>query len=163
MKMRFELKSISTCIFILGWLSFLFSNEHQAPRQKILIYLKEPLRDNSVNIKLNNNLDDIIEFENKEEQPLVPISLYKIIYAGGKDSKRSISLVLPQMGHAKLEVYDFYGKNLGTLLDEHRAKGKTILEEDESWKTFTNFRGIAFFILTMDGNVVLKKLVPKVD
>lgn len=161
--MRVEIKCFLTGIFISGLISFSLGNESQAPRQKIILYLSEPLRDNAVTIELNNNLDDIIQFENEEETPIVSIPAYKIIFTGGRDSKRTISLVLPQTGRAKLEVFDFYGKRLGTLLDEHREKGKTIVEEDESWKSFLNFHGIAFFILSMDGNVVLKKLVSKVD
>ena len=36
-------------------------------------------------------------------------------------------------------------------------------EENETWKPFLQLRGVAFFMLSMDGEVVLKKLVPKVD
>ena len=161
--MKLEIKYLWIWIFLAGYSSLIYSNQSQAPRQKMFIFLKEPLREEAVTVRINNNLENTMDFEIEEEQSVIISPSYKIVYNAGKQSKRTISLILPQMGLVKLEAFDFYGKHLGTLLEGYCTKGTTMLEENNTWKAFVNFRGVAFFILSVDGKAVLKKLIPIVD
>ncbi|MFC1585663.1 hypothetical protein ACFL5V_08965 [Fibrobacterota bacterium] len=138
-------------------------NPSRETKQKIYIYLKEPLREEVVSIRFNNRLSNTVDFEAEEDLPVAAAPLYKIIYNSGKQAKRTISLVLPRPGTVKLEAFDFYGKHLGTLHNGFCSMGNITLEEKETWKSFVKFRGIAFLILSMDGKVVVKELFPKVD
>ena len=65
--------------------------------------------------------------------------------------------------HPKIAFYDFYGKKLGNLFTGYQSEGQFILKEDENWKVFNRFKGIVYFTLTVDGQLVTKKLLAKVE
>jgi hypothetical protein len=150
-------------MFTLVAFCFALNSLAQAPRQKIYLFLTEPLREETVRINLENEIGEEQQINTEKPVDLVPSSDFKVTYISNKHTKKTLSLELAKSGLVKLEVYDFYGKHLGTLFEGYSDKQQLIIEEDESWKTFTQFKGVTFFLLTIDGEVVLKKLLPKVD
>ena len=108
--MKLEIKYIRTVLFVLLWAFLSFSNQPLPLRQKIFLFLKEPLRDNSVTIRLKNGIEETAEVATEEKQVVDYIPNFEIFYSGGKQSKRTLSILLAQEGFIKLEVFDFYGK-----------------------------------------------------
>jgi hypothetical protein len=133
-----------------------------ATQKRMLIFLKEPILENSVIVHLDNT-KRVLSLEKKEKIDPVVSSSHKMIYQRRKNSKRSISLILSEPGFIKLEIYDFYGKHLSTLYKGWASKGKMIIEEGPEWKKFKKFKGVAFITLSLNGKIELRKLLPKVD
>lgn len=153
-------------IYAIIFCAALHGQPTQKPNQRIFLFLKEPLRDEeSVIIRLNNALEENIDLK-KEEKPgsLIEDNRFEIIYQKSHNGPGNEILVdIFQGGLVSLDVYDFYGKKLGNLFTGYRATGVLFLNENEKWKVFKRFKGIAYFTLTIDGRLVKKKLLAKVE
>jgi hypothetical protein len=131
-------------------------------QSKLFIFLNEPLREKSVVIQMDNQKRIVDLKEEITALPTAPVP-HKMIYNQGKNARRSIVLILSAPGLLKLEVFDFYGKQLCTIYNGPVSQGRLVLEETPAWKAFTNFRGIVLFNVSLNGQVVLRKLLSKIN
>ncbi|MBF0433022.1 MAG: hypothetical protein HQK83_17195 [Fibrobacteria bacterium] len=111
----------------------------------------------------NNNIQSAVPQDHITATRGFNLPKTSLLYKYNRNAKRSLSLELPQKGIVKLDVYDFYGKHICTLFEGQLSKGKTVFEENGSWKNFSSFHGIVFFTITINNRLVLRKLIPKVD
>lgn len=136
------------------------------PSTKVFLFLKEPLRaEESVVIRLNNTLEENVQLKVDDKSELLQNeSVFEIVYQKKHQGVGNEILVdLSQGGLISLDVYDFYGKKLGNLFAGYQPNGVMVLNENEKWKVFNRFKGIVYFTLTVDGRLVKKKLLAKVE
>ncbi len=148
-----------------GILLLLISSSFSS-KQKVFLVLKEPLRDdNSVVVRLSNQMEENIELEEQPEtQNFENFPGFNIVFQKSRNhSKQRIMVELPQDGMVKLEVFDFYGRRLGSFYNGYHGSGVLVLDEDETWKFFNQFHGVAYFTLSLDDIVVSRKLVAKME
>ena len=146
--------------------SFVYSSPAEKPKQKVFLFLKEPLQDEeSIVIRLDNQMEESIDI-GLNDKPVAKLNQggFQIIFQKKKHGpKNEILIDITRPGIIQLDVYDFYGKKLGNLFTGYQSEGQFILKEDENWKVFNRFKGIVYFTLTVDGQLVTKKLLAKVE
>jgi hypothetical protein len=144
-----------------------------AGKQKIIVRLREPLRAETVKIRipeLTNNRGETRDLETKVElgtqtkteaptiQP-VALKLGMALRSVGSDAVQ-VTLTLPDAGFIELVMMDFYGKSLATLYSGNMPPGVYPMHPF-SLKDGDN-NGIKFMTLRINGKMVLKKVMTKV-
>lgn len=144
-----------------------------AGKQKIIIRLREPLRAETVQIKvpeLTNGRGETRDLEAKVELGTQPkaetpktvdkaLKLDMAVRNFGKTGVQ-VTLTLPHPGYVELMVMDFYGKQVATLVDGNLPAGVYPLRPVTLQEAETN--GIRFLTLRINGKVALKKVITKV-
>ena len=144
-----------------------------AGKQKIILRLREPLRAETIQIRvpeLTNARGETRDLETKVELGTAPkteapkvqdnsLKLNMMVRNFGKGGVQ-VTLTLPTQSYVELVVMDFYGKKLATLLDGAMAQGiyplRPVLMKD------ADVNGIKFLTLRINGKVALKKVITKV-
>lgn len=144
-----------------------------AGKQKIIVRLREPLKAETVKIRLpeakslrgeTRDLETHLELGNKPKQEapkfVAPaLKLDMMVRSVGKGAVQ-VTLTLPQPGYMELVVLDFYGKHVATLLAAQMSPGVHPL------KAFAlkdgDGNGIKFMTLRINGKVALKRMMTKV-
>lgn len=144
-----------------------------AGKQKIIVRLREPLRAETVKIRipeLTNSRGETRDLETKVElgvqakseapkiQPTV-LKLNMALRTVGANAVQVI-LTLPEDGFVEIVMMDFYGKSLATLFSGNLASG-TYPMPPYLLKDVDN-NGIKFMTLRINGRMVLKKVMTKV-
>jgi hypothetical protein len=142
-------------------------------KQKIILRLREPLRAETVKIRipeLSNGKGETRDLETqlhlggaaKSEAPKVQeksLKLDMVLRPVGKNAVQ-VTLTLPEAGYVQLMILDFYGKNEGVLLDGPLTQGvynlsPFMLKEGDH-------NGINFVTLKINDKVAMKKVMTKV-
>ena len=144
-----------------------------AGKQKIIVRLREPLRSETVHVRVpevtngrgeTRDLETKLELGGPEkvEAPKVQESALKLdmtVRTIGKNGVQ-VTLTLPSAGFVEVGMIDFYGKNLATVLAANLSPGTyplgpiTLKDGDNN--------GIKFMTLRINGKVTLKKVITKV-
>lgn len=144
-----------------------------AGKQKIIVRLREPLRAETIKIRvpeLTNGRGETRDLEAKVElgaqskaeasKPKeASLKLNMVVRNIGKNGVQ-VTVTLPTAGYVEVGIMDFYGKSVATLLNGNMSKGiypllpVTLKEGDNN--------GIKFMTLRINGKVVLKKVITKV-
>jgi hypothetical protein len=144
-----------------------------AGKQKIIVRLREPLKAETVKIRLpetknlkgeTRDLEAQLELGNKPRQEapkfVAPaLKLDMMVRSVGKGAVQ-VTLTLPQPGYMELVVLDFYGKHLATLLAAQMTPGVYPLKAFDLKDGDGN--GIKFMTLRINGKVALKRMMTKV-
>ncbi len=155
--------SLTVFLVSLGW----------AGKQKLVIKLREPLRAETVKIRvseLSNGRGEIRDLESKVElgaqakveAPKIQAATLKLNMAVKRVGSQGVQvqLTLPKAGFAEVAMIDFYGKSLTTLFSGNLESGSFTLgpfpikDGDNS--------GMKFVTLRLNGKMVLKKVMNKV-
>lgn len=144
-----------------------------AGKQKIIVRLREPLKAESVKIRLpevKNARGETRDLETRLELGVKPkqeapksvdaiVKLNMLVRPVGKNAVQ-VTLSLPNPGFVELVVLDFYGKNLATLLAGPMPAGihpmKPFIFKDG------DHNGIKFMTLRINGKVAMKRVMTKV-
>jgi hypothetical protein len=144
-----------------------------AAKQKIIVRLREPLKAETVKIRLpevknakgeTRDLETRLELGAKPRQETprnveAALKLDMAVRNLGKSAVQ-VTLTLPNPGFVEVVILDFYGKNLATLLAAHMPSGVFPL------KPFAlkdgDHNGIKFMTLRINGTVVMKRMMTKV-
>jgi hypothetical protein len=144
-----------------------------AGKQKIIVRLREPLKAETVKIRLpevknakgeTRDLETRLELGNKPKQdaPRAPETALKLDLAVRNLGKSTVqvTLSLPNPGYVEVMILDFYGKNLATLLSGNLPAGvfplkPYVLKEGDH-------NGIKFMTLRINGKMVMKRMLTKV-
>ncbi len=166
------MKNKSAWLGVFATLMVLFS-QSSAGKQKIILRLREPLRAETIQIRvpeLTNAKGETRDLETKldlgtsqkTEAPKVQdnaLKLNMLVRNFGKGGVQ-VTLTLPTQSYVELVVMDFYGKKVATLLDGTLAQGiyplRPVLMKD------ADVNGIKFLTLRINGKVALKKVITKV-
>ena len=158
---------------ILPALFLLFASGTWGAKQKIIVRLREPLKAETVKIRLpevknargeTRDLETTLDLGGKPKQDApkvaeVALKLNMQVRPAGKGAVQ-VTLTLPNPGFVELLVLDFYGKNVATLLAGPVPAGVHIL------KPFVmkdgDQTGIKFLTLRVNGKVVMKKVLTRV-
>ncbi len=143
-------------------------------KQKVVVILSEPLRAENVQIllpEMTSVRGEVRDLEKtlwlgepvREDRPAEPEpkqSLELKIRTAGRQNAQ-VTLVLPHPGYVELSLRDFYGKNLETVAEGQFQSGQfhfsmRSLADDEK-------QGIRFLTLKLNGRVVLKKVLSRVQ
>lgn len=144
-----------------------------AGKQKIILRLREPLRAETIQIKvpeLSNGRGETRDLETKVElgtQPKVEsqkiqeksLKLDMVVRNFGKTGVQ-VTLTVPNAGYVQLGVMDFYGKQVATLIEGNLPAGVYPLRPISLKDAESN--GIKFLTLRINGKVALKKVITKV-
>jgi hypothetical protein len=144
-----------------------------AGKQKIILRLREPLRAETIQIKVpelstgrgeTRDLETKVELgtQPKAEAPKVQdkaLKLNMLVRNFGKTGVQ-VTLTIPAAGYVTLEVMDFYGKQVAVLLDGNVPAGIHPLPPISLKDAESN--GIKFLTLRINGKVALKKVISKV-
>ena len=139
-----------------------------AGKQKIIVRLREPLKAETVKIRLpetknlrgeTRDLETHLELGSKPKTVAQSLKLDMLIRPMGKGAVQ-VTLTLPQGGYMELVVLDFYGKQLATLLAAQMSPGVHPLKPFEFKDGDVN--GITFMTLRINGKVALKRMMTKV-
>src|SRR5689334_20072125 len=120
MRLRLALSLVLLATALPGW----------SGKQRIVVRLREPLRAETVKIRvpeLSNTKGETRDLEtrlelggpDKDDAPVTAPSKVKLnmaLRAAGKNAVQ-VTLTLPDPGNVQVALLDFYGKNQGTLLD----------------------------------------------
>lgn len=148
------------------------AREAGAGKQKILVRLREPLKAETIKIRLpevksakgeTRDLETRLDLggKPKEEKKVVAAALRldMSVRSTGKNGVQ-VTLTLPEGGYVELMIMDFYGKNLGTLLAGQLPAGvfplKPYVFKDG------DHNGIKFMTLRINGKMAMKKVLTKV-
>lgn len=144
-----------------------------AGKQKIIVRLREPLKAETVKIRLpeaknlrgeTRDLETQLELGAKPKQEAAAfiepaIKLEMQVRSVGAGAVQ-VTLSLPNPGYVELVVLDFYGKHLSTLLAAQMSSGVYPL------KAFAlkdgDGNGIKFLTLRINGKVAMKRMLTKV-
>lgn len=144
-----------------------------AGKQKIIVRLREPLKAETVKIRLpevknvrgeTRDLETRLDLGTKPKQdgPKIveaALKLNMVVRSMGKGAVQ-VTLSLPNPGYVELVVLDFYGKHLSTLLSAQMSRGVYPL------RAFTlkdgDHNGIKFMTLRINGKVAMKRMMTKV-
>ncbi len=143
-------------------------------KQKVVVILKEPLRAENVEIRLpeltsaRGEVRDLEKTlwlgeplrEDRAVEAVAKKSLDLKIQATGRQGAQ-ITLVLPDAGYVELTLRDFYGKNLQSIAEGQFQAGTFSYQMRSS--TEEEKQGIRFLTLKVDGRVVLKKVLTRVQ
>jgi hypothetical protein len=145
-----------------------------AAKQKIIVKLREPLKAETIKVRMteitNNrgetrDLETKIDLSVKEkvEAPKTQTETLKLNMTLRNIGTNAVQVILalPEPGFIEVVVMDFYGKSLNTLYSGNMAKGiyplgPFPLKDGEN-------NGIKFMTLRIDGKMVLKKVMTKVN
>jgi hypothetical protein len=150
-----------------------FSAISWAGKQKIIVRLREPLRAETIKVRvpeLTNGRGETRDLEakvdlgvqSKADAPKpkdASLKLNMLVRNIGKNGVQ-VTVTLPTAGYVEVGIMDFYGKSVATLLDGNMSPGiypllpVTMKEGDNN--------GIKFMTLRINGKVVLKKVITKV-
>lgn len=158
---------------LLGAMLLVTASGVWSAKQKIIVRLREPLKAESVKIRLpevknsrgqTRDLETRLELGDKPKQDASSVApaalkLNMSVKPIGKTAVQ-VTLSLPKAGFVELVVLDFYGKNLGTLLSAQVGPGMYTLKPF-TFKEGDN-NGIKFMTLRINGKVVMKRLMSKV-
>lgn len=158
---------------LIAWILLAAISVSWAGKQRILIRLREPLRAETVTVKipeLTNGRGETRDLETQVELGAqvrpeaakgedVSLKLDMMVRTVGKTGAQ-VTLSLPAAGFVEIEMLDFYGKNLATVLSAHMQSGVHPLQPI-SFKDGDN-NGIKFLTLRINGKVALKKVITKV-
>lgn len=144
-----------------------------AGKQKIIIRLREPLRAETVQIRIpeltngrgeTRDLETKLELgtEVKTQAPQVQsaaLTLNMALRNVGTNAVQ-VTLTLPDPGFVEVVMMDFYGKSLATLLSGDMSPGvypiaPYVLKDVDN-------NGIKFMTLRINGKMVMKKVMTKV-
>ncbi len=154
-------------------IALVFASVCLAGKQRIIIRLKEPLKAETIQIHApgisngrgeTRDLNAQIELgaaqkaETKEARE-GGLKLDMAVRNPGKGGVQ-VTLTLPEAGYVELEVIDFYGKHVATLLDGNLNSGIYPLQPVSLKDAEVN--GIKFLTLRINGKVALKKVITKV-
>ncbi len=133
-------------------------------KQKILFYFKEPLSEEKLSIFLNSTYRSANSSNTEAPLATPPIALSNGAFSlNFKDAAKGLQdlleVTIPREGHVKIQVLDLYGKYLGTLYDDRLDEGSHIIGPSSHWQAFSSFHGICFSTLSVDGIMVLKKII----
>lgn len=144
-----------------------------AAKQKIIVRLREPLKAETVKIRLpevkngrgeTRDLETRLELGEKPKQdaPKAAETALKLNLAVKSVARNAVqvTLTLPKAGYVELMVMDFYGKNLATLLEGHLPTGVYPLAPYVFKDGDHN--GIKFMTLRINGKMAMKRVVTKV-
>jgi hypothetical protein len=158
---------------ILSVLTLVLFTGTQAGKQKIIVRLREPLKAETVKIRLpevknakgeTRDLETRLELgvKPKQEAPRnldAPLKLNMAVRNLGKSAVQ-VTLTLPNPGFVEVMILDFYGKNLATLLAGNMPSGvfplKPFVLKDG------DHNGIKFMTLRINGKMVMKRMMTKV-
>jgi hypothetical protein len=144
-----------------------------AGKQKIIVRLREPLKAETVKIRLpevknakgeTRDLETRLELgvKPKQEAPNAAAAALKLNMAVRSLGRNAVqvTLTLPNPGFVEVVILDFYGKNLATLLSGHMPSGvyplkPFVLKEGD-------LNGIKFMTLRINGRMVMKRMMSKV-
>jgi hypothetical protein len=144
-----------------------------AGKQKIIVRLREPLRAETVKIRIpeltngrgeTRDLETKVELgtEVKTQAPILQTAALKLnldLRNVGTNAVQ-VTLTLPEPGYVEIVMMDFYGKTLATLMSDDLAPGiypirPYVLKDGDN-------NGIKFMTLRINGKMVLKKVMTKV-
>lgn len=144
-----------------------------AGKQRIIIRLKEPLKAETFQIHapgISNGRGETRDLNAKVELGTAQKAEAKEVREGGLKLDMAVrhpgkggvqvTLTLPEAGYVELEVIDFYGKHVATLLDGNLNSGIYPLQPVSLKDADVN--GIKFLTLRINGKVALKKVISKV-
>lgn len=157
-----------TPIFLIFWVSVAWSG-----KQKIVIRLREPLRAESIKIRVPqlansgvgaHDLEAKLELgpEIKVAPPKEQVQTLKLnldLKTLGTNGVQ-VTLTLPDPGFVEVVVMDFYGKNLATLVAQEKTRGIYLLPP--YFPKDLDHNGIKFVTLKLNGKMVLQKTISKV-
>lgn len=155
------------------WVVLICISVSQAGKQKIILKLREPLRAETVRIlvpELSNGRGETRDLETRVDlggqartEPQVnkdvTLKLNMLVRTVGKTGVQ-VTLTLPNPGYVEIELLDFYGKKLATILSASLTTGVYPLQPVTFREGDNN--GIKFMTLRINGKVVLKKVITKV-
>ena len=142
-------------------------------KQKIIVKLREPLRAETVRIRipdLTNNRGETRDLETKvelgvqakSEAPKIQPAALKLSMSLRNVGTKAVQVILtlPDGGYVEVVMMDFYGKSLATLFSGGLGKGvfplgPYLLKDGDN-------NGIKFMTLRLNGKMVLKKVMTKV-
>jgi hypothetical protein len=144
-----------------------------AGKQKIIVRLREPLRAETVKIRLpeiTNNRGETRDLETKlnlgvqikTEAPKIQptaLKLNMVLRSVGTDAVQ-VLLTLPDPGFVEVVMMDFYGKSLATLFSGNLPVGPYTIRP-YALKDGDN-NGIKFMTLRINDKMVMKKVITKV-
>ena len=109
--------------------------ESRAGKQKIIVRLREPLKAETVRIRLpevqtakgeTRDLETRLELGGRpKEEKKAAVAALKLdmsVRGTGKNGVQ-VTLTLPEAGYVEVVIMDFYGKSLGTLLSGQLPAG----------------------------------------
>lgn len=135
-----------------------------AGKQRMVILLKDPIETKHLNVKIQGDLETLSEKKEKDAKPVLQeITESNISFSFNRMQQRTLTLNLEHSGFVTLEVRDFQGKLISVLVEDYLSKGKYVFEENDTWKSLRNLKGLAFISLSVDGKQVLRKLMAKMD
>lgn len=163
MKLRIFLPLALIACVNLGW----------SGKQKIYVRLREPLRAETVKIRLpelSNGKGETRDLETQldlggpakaevAQNQQAALKLNMQLRSVGKTSVQ-VTLSLPNAGYVQIILLDFYGKNLATLLDGPMLPGVYNLTPFNLSDGERN--GINFLALKINGKVAIKRVLTKV-
>jgi hypothetical protein len=142
-------------------------------KQKIIVRLREPLKAETVKIRLpevknergeTRDLETRLELGDKpkpdaSKAAVTALKLNLAVKSVGKNAVQ-VTLTLPQAGFVELMVMDFYGKNLATLLAGPMPPGvypmaPYVFKDGDH-------NGIKFMTLRIGGKMAMKRVITKV-
>jgi hypothetical protein len=149
------------------------ANATWSGKQRIIVRLREPLRAETIKIRvpeLSNGKGETRDLETqlqlggpqRTEAPKLEQNNFKlnmVLRSVGKNAVQ-VTLTLPTPGYVQLMLLDFYGKNQGALLDGNMPAGIVSLPPIALKETDHN--GISFLTLKINDKVVMKKVITKV-
>jgi hypothetical protein len=152
---------------------FVLASLSSAGKQKIILRLREPLRAETIQIKvpeLSNGRGETRDLETKLELGTQPkteapkvvehaLKLDMLVRNLGKTGVQ-VTLTMPNAGYVELSVMDFYGKRVATLIEGNLTPGVYPLRPISLKDAESN--GIKFLTLRINGKVALKKVITKV-
>lgn len=159
--------------FVLGIAFILCAHSAWSGKQKIIVRLREPLRAETIKIRvpeLSNAKGETRDLETqlqlggvvRQDAPKIQqnaLKLDMVLRPVGKNAIQ-VTLTLPTPGYVQLMLLDFYGKNQGVLFDAAMPAGvyasaPVALKEGEH-------NGINFLTLKINDKVAMKKVITKV-
>jgi len=144
-----------------------------AGKQKIIVRLREPLRAETVKIRipeLTNGRGETRDLETKlelgaaakaetQQVQSAALTLNMALRNVGANAVE-VTLTLPDQGFVEVVMMDFYGKSLATLISDDMSPGVHHLAP-YALKDIDN-NGIKFMTLRINGKMVMKKVMTKV-
>jgi hypothetical protein len=144
-----------------------------AGKQKIIVRLREPLKAETIKIRLpevknakgeTRDLEARLDLgvKPKQEAPRTVEAALKLDMALRNLGKNAVqvTLTLPNPGYVEVMILDFYGKNLATLMAGNLTSGVYSLKPHVLKEGDLN--GIKFMTLRINGKMVMKRMLTKV-
>lgn len=147
-----------------------------AEKQTVILKLKQPLRAETVKIRLpstvnakgeRRDLETVLELGSHssgnetqaKSEASEKLALAFQVKALGKNSLL-IRFTLPVAGYVEVQMLDFYGKTLATVAADNYSKGPHILPPLPYRESEQN--GVRFLALKIDGKMAMQQMLPQV-